>query len=462
MPQLRPAPAKGAVRWEREVCPKKLRSIRASRRSQKDKPLITDSELLLGLARHLSTFAVNPSTALLDSLGYAGKLYELAWRLRGSGVNTRQRVHAIAVEAGISPRELRDSILPALEQLGWVQILRQADKMLAGLAETVPPPDELVAAAPRVLEICMPSDPERAALVLLHSTSRQPLEEEAALAEALVGGRIDEQACRTALRALESIGLVRRVTGEDGRVALFNPNVWVGDAEVTAAALRAEDARVRTEVGSLIEEVSARQGMPEAHVRSTELRWVDFAVAHGLVQRSVVQTVGGVEQRFLFTPHLSRGAFGGDPKDPSGHARQLVGSMIYAATFAEYKLRSPAAFVRALLRDGEAGDASPIGTDYPMLETAGIVRVAPGSSDNRFRLQLLQANVAEESLGILDERGSADIDRSTRAGLRGQSSYIHLERERARFAVEANVDSEDRRRLMSALRETVARRRFSG
>lgn len=424
--------------------------------------MITDAELLLGLSRHLSTYAVNPSTATLDSLAFAGRLYELAWRLRSSGVSSGARVSAIAVEAGITPREVRTSLIPALEQLSWARFVAPEFGLDGGVSETVPPPAELVAGASMVLQICMPSAAERAALALLRATSRQPLEETAALDEAARTSSVADEDVQTAMRALESIGLVRRVAGDDGRVVLFNPNVWVGDAGVTTAALRAEDARVRDEVGALIDEVSGSQGMPEAHVQSTEQRWIDFAVAQGLVQRSVVQTTEGNEKRFLFTPHLSRDTFGGTTRDGSGHARQLVGSMIYAATFAEYQLKSPGAFVNALIRNGEAGDASPIGSDYPMLETAGIVRVIPGSGDNRFRLQLLQADVAEEALSILDERGHTAPDGHSRAGLLGQRSYVHVERERAQIAVHADVDSEDRRRLMSALRESAARRSFNG
>ena len=65
----------------------------------------------------------------------------------------------------------------------------------------------------------------------------------------------------------------------------------------------------------------------------------------GLIQRSVVQTTNGDEQRFLFSPHLGRDPFGTAATDPSGHVRQLVGSMIYASTFAATnRLRSPSAF----------------------------------------------------------------------------------------------------------------------
>jgi hypothetical protein len=55
---------------------------------------------------------------------------------------------------------------------------------------------------------------------------------------------------------------VREVTAEDGRRVVFNPNIWVGDAEATKAALKAEDARVNAEVGALLEEVMKYPGLP--------------------------------------------------------------------------------------------------------------------------------------------------------------------------------------------------------
>ncbi|MBI1379236.1 MAG: hypothetical protein GC157_17420 [Frankiales bacterium] len=187
---------------------------------------------------------------------------------------------------------------------------------------------------------------------------------------------------------------------------------------------------------------------------------MDFAVSQGLIQRTVVATSNGTERRFLFTPHLGRDPFGVPSGDPSGHVRQLVGSMIYAATYADYKLSNPAAFVSRLISDGEAGDASPIGTDYPMLETGGIVRVIPGSSTGRFRLQLLQADVAEEALKILRARDSSSTTATGIGGIRDQRSYTHVERARAQLATETGSTSADEARLVAALREVTGRRSF--
>jgi hypothetical protein len=424
--------------------------------------MITDAELLLGVSRHLSTYSISHSVVALDALGYAGRIYEISWRLRGSGVNSPERCDAIAIEAAVTPRELRTQILPSLEALGWIDVRRDSHDNVITISEHVPPETASLDSAQTILSAVQPSDLERAALSLLRATLVQPLERTAAAEAAMASGTVTDEDASEALAVLVNVGLVREVTDEgSGRVVVFNPNIWVGDELVTSAALKTEDAKVRTEVGALIEEIAMQQGMPQALVQSTAPRWIDFAVAQGLVQRSVVQTNDGTEQSFLFTPHLSRDPFTGATRDASGHVRQLVGSMIYAATFPAYKLRSPRAFVRALIRDGEAGDASPIGSDYPMLETGGIVKVVPGSAPDKFRLTLLQADVAEEALTILDDRGG-DSRSTTGRGLRSQKSYVHIEKERARLATDAPDDGKHRDRLVAALRETTAKRSFDG
>ncbi len=420
--------------------------------------LIHDAESLLGLSRHLSAYVISPAHAALESLQFAGQVYELAWRLRESQLSSAERVRAIAQEAKIGPRHLDREVLPALESLGWVRCDRGEGGQLLSVAALIPPAEQLLAAATDLLNLVLATPVQRSALLLLRATSRQPLEREAALNEAAEFG---EEAAEEAMRHLTSIHLLRQVRGEDGRIAAFNPNVWVGDDEITRAALRTEDARVRREVGALLEEVAAAPGIPEAHVTATEQRWIDFAVAQGLVQRSVVQTSDGAEQRFLFSPHLGRDPFGLSPGDASGHVRQLVGSMIYAATFASWKLQSPGAFLYSLIRDGVAGNVPQIGTDYPMLETAGIIQVVPGRGPSNYQMRLLQGDVAEAALTILDSRGRTSATGVESAAALGyQRAYTHIERERARLASEITLDDADARRLIDGLRDASARRSF--
>ncbi|WP_370289079.1 hypothetical protein [Nocardioides sp.] len=415
--------------------------------------MLSDAEILLGLGRHLSAYEVSPSHAALDSLQFAGQVYELAWRLRNSQVSSRNRIEAIAIEARIGTRQLHRDVLPTMEQLGWVECRRDADNRLVSVEALVPPNEVLIDDASRLLDILLVTSAQRAALELIRATSRQPLPVDAAIETAAEWG---EEAATAALGHLEAVNLVRRIEHEVDRPVVFNPNIWTNDQQAATAALRAQDARASTEVGALLEEIAVSPGIPEKHVTATDQRWIDFAVSQGLVERSIVQTSDGSEEGFLFSPHLKRDAFGTSLTDPSGHVRQLVGSMIYASTFASWKLRSPGGFLYTLIRDGEAGNVSNIGTDYPMLETAGTIQVVPAGS-RTFRMILLQSDIAESALSIIDSRGSTSRgDAGSLQNLGDQRSYTHVERERAKMASVADTSDREAARLIAALRDVTS------
>lgn len=416
--------------------------------------MLSNAELLLGLGRHLSTYTISSAHAALETLQLAGQVYELAWRLRNSQISSAGRVRAIAIEAHIGARQLDREILPIMETLGWIACRRDENNLLLEVEAFIPPNETLINDAVNLLDHLGASDLERAALVILRATSLQPLTEEAAKQAGSVHG---DEAASQAIEHLTAVGLLRRIEREVDRPVVFNPNIWTNDEQVVTAALRAEDARANTEVGALLEEVAGLPGIPEKHVSSTEKRWIDFAVAQGLVDRSLVQTSGGAEEGFLFSPHLKNDPFGAGRSDPSGHVRQLVGSMIYAATFATWRLHSPSAFLSKLIRDGEAGNVPQIGTDYPMLETAGTIRVAPGSWNGAHRMILLQSEVAEEALQIIDSR-SAPTGGAVGSlhSLGDQRSYSHVESERARMAAMAETSDGEAARLVAALRDVAS------
>lgn len=422
--------------------------------------MLSDAELLLGLGRHLAAYTISTAHAALESLQFAGQVYEMAWRLRDSQVSTAARAQAIGIEAHIGSRALDREVLPTMEQLGWVECRRDDDGSLMSVEALIPPNDQLVDDATRLLDLLLATPVQRAALELMRATSRQPLTVTAAMEAASEFG---EEAADEALRHLVAIGLVRRIELEVDRPVVFNPNIWTGDPALSKAALRAEDARANKEVGALIEEVAASPGIPEKHVQATEKKWIDFAVSQGLVERSLVQTSTGSEEGFLFAPHLKRDAFGVASSDPSGHVRQMVGSMIYATTFATtYRLHSPGAFLYALIRDGEAGNVPNIATDYAMLELAGTIRVEAGSWGSAARMVLLQSDVAETALSVIDSRDRSRGSVGSLQALGEQRAYSHIERERARMAASTGTDDEDQARLIAALRDATSGGGFGG
>jgi len=418
-------------------------------------PILTDAELVLGLSRHLSAYAMGSDRAALGELEFAGWVFDVAFRLRGSTTSPAARVSAIGTDVGLSARTLKE-VMVTLEQMGWVTVTRDQASAPISVSETIPSAPELVAASDRLFAVLSVGGTERGALTLLRATTMQPLLETEAL-EATVGSEVSDREAADALRHLTSLGLVRRVTADDGREVVYNPNVWTQGDGIAVAALKAADAKATPEIQALLEELAEYPSLPEVHVKSTEQKWVKFAVSQGLVQRAVIQTTEGVEQGFLFSPHLARDPFGGTAGDASGHVRQLVGSMVYATTFAKYRLHSPGAFLRSLIRNGVAGNVESIGTDYPMLEKAGIVRAVPGTG-SRYRMELLQSDVAEDALKLLSVHGSNSAGSDDAAALRAQSSYLHVDTSRARLALSVAPDEVEQARLIAALRDVSIRR----
>jgi hypothetical protein len=368
---------------------------------------------------------------------------------------------AIALDAGIARRTLVNEILPTMETLGWLDIQRDRDQQILAVSERIPPLPILFGSADRILALALPEPVEQAVLAILRESAQLPLTKRQALE--IGTAESSENDTTRALDYLEALHLIAITKTDDGTVVVYNPNIWAVDNKIASAALRAEDSNVRAALSGLIEEVLSQPGFPEDSVTSTTQAWVNYAVAQGLLQRSVVVTSEGKERAFLFSPHMGRSAFDAPTgEDPSGHVRQLIGSMVYAKNYAEYKLRSPAVFLRRLIEWGEAGDASSIGSDYPMLETAGIVRVEP--ADRYFKLVLLQGDIAEQALTHLESGASVDPDGTQAAGLRDQRRYVHPERERAKARVElgkiAETKLNETRRLLSALRDTAAGRRY--
>lgn len=439
----------------------KVRSVRRIRQRGRTSrvAILTDAELILGLSRHLPTFQMDANRAAFENLELGGQTLDLAFRLRRSVSNTPARVEAIGLDAGISPRLLK-TVLHTLEQLGWLAVNRDNEGRPTNVDESVPEPRVVVQAAPRLLRILLVTPVELAALGLLRLTTLLPVETRTALHEVtqLDGVNGSSEVAEKALRHLAATLLVRRVMADDGREVVYNPNVWTQGDSIAQAALRAADARATREVSALLEEVADKPGIPAAHVTACEERWVRFAISQGLVEQATIQTALGEEQHFLFTPHVARDPFGGTAGDASGQVRQLVGSMVYATTFAKYKLHSPDVFLRALRNRGVAGNTENIGTDYTMLEKAGIVRVVPGRSSGRFSMELLQDEIAEEALTILTRSGGNGGTAEDATVLRGQQSFVHAEKNRARLALSSETDKIEEARLLAALRQVPNQR----
>src|SRR5260370_38056550 len=111
----------------------------------------------------------------------------------------------------------------------------------------------------------------------------------------------------------------------------------------------------------------------------------------GFLDTTRVVTRIGNETFFTFSPTLESGL----PITSTDvlHERKLfVAHILFGhrnASNATGRIQQPLVLVRALLREGEAGPATAINSDYPLLESHGIVRVKHSSISSRSYLSLV-------------------------------------------------------------------------
>jgi hypothetical protein len=116
--------------------------------------LLGQKDEVLGLSRHLAAYQMGPERAALEQLEFAGWVFDVSFRLRGSTTSSAHRVQAIGLEVGLGPRSLKD-VVSTMEALDWLSVVRDQEGRPLSVAESIPPPGDLVDTAPRLLNVLM-------------------------------------------------------------------------------------------------------------------------------------------------------------------------------------------------------------------------------------------------------------------------------------------------------------------
>lgn len=171
---------------------------------------------------------------------------------------------------------------------------------------------------------------------------------------------------------------------------------------------------------ALIQEVKSVQGQGIDRLTAAPQHLIKMAAAVGIIDTVTIETTSGREQTFTFAP-LFYGYQAGPADvallDTSDQVKLFVASIQYGTRYSEdFRLRNPILFLERLLRDGIAGDATPIRRDYTLVERQGILAVEATSGDRgRFILKkediVRMAKQVLETGGLLTNSGSQSDSR---------------------------------------------------
>ncbi|WP_124712626.1 hypothetical protein [Mycolicibacterium nivoides] len=326
-------------------------------------------------------------------------------------------VRRYAAYAGLGNLELMNTVLPALKRADLIDY-QLADGQITHLDEYVGISATVVEQTVAVLNAL---SPRRSDLAFLHSVevgAIAPLAESQHLEQIVARGFSDEEAAG-ALQLSRAVGLNLDAPSQElNETVVYSPYVWGTKQLSLAKFLHNLPPNERDALLGMSEQVLSTPGLHISKLAASSAI-VRSAQSAGLIQVASVRTSTGASSSYAFSPLLETE----DNTCTTTEAFHMRKLFVAHILFGHEKSRpglgniaSPSVLVSSLINRGRVGPATNIGTDYHLLEAAGVVAVEPVG--NRAFLRLVKPEIAEAGLDwirkITDPTGTADLTLSQR------------------------------------------------
>ena len=223
----------------------------------------------------------------------------------------------------------------------------------------------------------------------------------------------DADVRRRSITALAALGLLRRVPSEAlGEDVIYNEYVWGDNAPRIAAFLATLPPDERT----LLTQISAMEhpGIPLGRIGTVDPDALRAARKVGFIDVTRVVTTAHRQATFAFSPALESELMKRNATDVLHERKLFVSHILFGHHFGfpwTGRIASPLVLVEALLARGAVGPASAITSDYPLLESFGIVRIRESTIlKGRSYLELVKRDVVADSLDLLRAAMGAQSD----------------------------------------------------
>lgn len=390
--------------------------------------------------------------AEVEILLLTGKAMDFAARLKGHYklvILTHDLVLKYAQQAGIGGLELMSTVLPALKRAGLIDYGVDTQGRITQLDEFIGVSATVTEQTVMLLDSLSPSRADLAFLNSVEIGALAPLSQSDHLQEIVKRGFTNQEA-EAALRLARAVGLnLNAPSAELNETVVYSPYVWGTKNLSLAKFLTNLPPGERDALLGMSQQVLATPGLHMSKLSATP-SIIRSAQNAGLIQAATVQSSTGASSTYVFSP-----LFEADDNlcttTEAFHLRKLfVAHILFGhenAAAGRGNIYSPAVLVNALINKGTVGPATNIGTDYHLLEAAGVVMVEPMPSGDRALLKLVKPEIAQSALEwirkITDISGTEGIKLSQRP-----SSFVKPEDGRT-----SDMDGASREILVSAINE---------
>lgn len=413
---------------------------------------------LFAAGKHIAQFRSSDMVAThVWATRRASQEANLLLRLRRLGTISGEKAIAYARDVGIAPQEALP-FYQGLATTGLIEVESRVDEILR-VTERIFTEGMVYRAVADRFEVHRPNPAERALIPMLALFSTLPLKKSEAIDRLVKAGHREEDVQKT-LELQRAFQLVRVKDLPDfGGSLLYNEYLWGHKIDKIAPIIGKMSGIDYKHLRALIEEIKSAQGQGIDRLTAAPPHLIQMAATVGIIDTVTIETISGREQTFTFAP-LFHGYQAGPADiallDTSDQVKLFVASIQYGVRYSEdFKLHSPILFLEHLLRNGVAGNATPIRRDYILVERQGILAVETTSGD-RGRFVLKKEDIVQMAKQVLETGGllTDSSGRSDSRFLASQTSFRSPEANRF-LNLAKSPERADRfeKELISAIRD---------
>jgi hypothetical protein len=315
--------------------------------------------------------------------------------LRGHKKMSWKKFRALAGAAHIDAPLLRITVWPWLRDGAFVEGNPTADssEILCNVLDH----EAILTATSKLFQSLDPTAEEIAVLGIVDLGSQFPQLKSEILSSRALG---TEQVLERATGLAKAYKIVNVLDGPGvAEPVVYSALIWGDKIAQAGKALSHLKSDRRDVLLRLVELVREYQGMPlasaEAWVKQQgQPEVVAFAVGIGILDKTQIDAPGAGRREFLTTPHIYGELAATQGRDVCDRVRLFLDSIRHGQHYGDWytgRILDPAILLTKLVDSGEIGPCTAIGTDYQLVEKAGVVNVKPSKyRPGQFTMEIVQ------------------------------------------------------------------------
>ncbi|WP_148086262.1 hypothetical protein [Actinocorallia herbida] len=368
-----------------------------------------------------------------------GQAMDFATRLKGyNRITNPDLVKNFARLVGLGERQLYKDVLPILKACDVIDFEVDQHGQIKYVEEFVGVTGSVISQTFKVLDSLKPSDSEIALLHSIEIASWAPLTTSQHLQQITNRVSVGDESAARGLKYAFAIGINQRILSKElNEEVVFNPHVWGTRQVEIASFLQNLPPNERDALLGICESVTAKPGSTLDSLGG-ESKILTGARKVGLIQAATVKSNAygkNLTQTYAFSPLIQTSDDQASTTEALHLRKLFIAHILFGrekAALGRGRIMDPVVLVGSLLRRGQVGPATNIGTDYHMLEAAGVVRVE-GDPGQRAYLKLIKEDIVSDGLDWLKaslgsiQGGSGDLTKLANA----PGGFVTPERDRS-------------------------------